>query len=109
MSCYCNSEDRAWDGEDLKFKITLEANGFSMENDNYRLMLKRGSKKLEVEDYEIVKDGEDYFLCLKADRLQQIGIGEVFLVAYADVPDAHFQDGIRTEIDRQKLYSVVRV
>ena len=99
----------AWKGEDLKLKIELKAEGFDIDRDSYKLVLKRGSTTVDIENEEIAKDGEDHFLCLKANRLEQLGVGDVYLVAYAYVPDEHFQDGIRTEIDKQLLTKIVKI
>lgn len=96
-----------WNGEDLKFKFELTAQGFSMSEDTFRLVLKRGEKEVDVLPSEIVvEQGEtatDYYLCLQSSRIEEFGPGEIILVAYADVPDGDFPDAIRTEIAKQRL------
>lgn len=91
-------------GTEVKFAVTLEAEGFSMDDDDFSLMVMRGHnvvKEYAKEDL-VVEDGT-YIMCLDTN---EIGVGNFDIAVRAEVPDGHFGDGLRTEIQRVQLLNV---
>lgn len=89
-------EEKYYIGTDLKFLINIEAEGFSMDSDDYEIELRCNSRSVTVHKEDIVEDGEDHYLCVDST---QFGSGMLQMVVYAYVPDEHFlDDHTRTEI-----------
>lgn len=97
-----------WVGTELKFAIDITANGFSMEDDDFKVVLRRGQKEVEYSKSDLVKDEVDgkYYLCFDTT---EFGSGDIYIIIYAYVPDTDFSDGIRTEIYKQLLCTVKKL
>ena len=104
MNCNCThntNQERAWVGTGLKFAVTITAEGFSMEEDDFTVEFRCGRKKLEFskEDMSI---GEDGAFIANVDT-SLLGAGTLSVVTTAYVPDEDWDGGIRTEIDKQDI------
>ena len=101
----------AWEGEDLKFEIVIESEGFDMDRDDYTLVIRKANKEGEVviEKSNIVSDGNNHYLCVTKEQLSQFGRGDIYIVAYAEVQDSDFKDSMRSEIDKKLLCHIERV
>lgn len=97
-----------WVGTELKFAIDIQAGGFSMENDDFKVVLRRGQTEVTFEKGDLVKDESDgkYYLCFDTSTF---GTGDIYIIIYAYVPDTDFADGIRTEIYKQLLCTVKKL
>jgi hypothetical protein len=96
--------DNYYIGTDLKFAITLTADGFSMDDDNYSIVVVCGDKRVEYNKSDIVTDGSGgHFLCIDTS---QFSPGVVRMIVYADVPDAAFGDGTRREVASMDLCQI---
>jgi len=94
-------------GTELKFRIEIEAGGFSMVNDNFTVTIKRGSKQRVFEKADLARDAEDnFYVCFDS---AEFGGGMIQAVITAYVPDAAFPDGFRTEVYAMDLVNVKRV
>lgn len=83
-------------GGDYKFSIDIKVSGFSMERDDFTIVLINGKKKLTLHKRDLVRSESGvWYICFSSD---DIGAGDVTIVVYAHVPDDDFKDGIRTEI-----------
>lgn len=93
---------------EVKFAIGVTADGFSMDEDDFTLYVMKGRNIVkEVPKSALVVDGDGtYLLCLDTAEL---GVGTFDLAVRADVPDAHFGDGLRTEIERVSLMTVKKL
>ena len=49
-----------WQGADLKFLVEITAEGFDITRDDYRIVLKRGNKEIEVAKSAIVENEGEY-------------------------------------------------
>lgn len=98
-----------WQGGDLKFLVEITAEGFDITRDDYRIVLKRGNKEIEVAKSAIVENEGEYFLCLEKEVIAELGTGDIYVVTYAEVPDSDFSDAFRTEVDKQLLCTINRV
>lgn len=88
--------DNYYIGTDLKFAITLTCDGFSMDDDNYSIVLKCNGRQVEVNKEDIVEDDQqNHYLLVDSS---QFGSGLLRMVVYADVPDDDFPDGTRREV-----------
>ena len=102
-------EDEAFLGTEKKYLITIESSGFSMETDDFEVVLKRGANTLTikkadmiVEPYTVTEGGEEvtkyhYYIVFDTAVL---GPGVVSMTVYAYVPDTDYPDGLRTEVDK---------
>lgn len=87
-------------GTDLKYLLKIESEGFSMDNDDFKVVLRNsfGTKKVEIEKSQMLKSGDDgYIFTFSTD---DVGTSEITMTTIAYVPDADFEDGIRTEVER---------
>lgn len=95
-------------GTEIKFAINIEAEGFSMDDDDFTLQIMKGRnvvKEYQKSDLQI-DDDDTYILCVSTD---DIGVGTFDLAVNAQVPDTHFPDGLRTEIQRVPLMTVKKL
>ncbi len=92
--------DRAFLGTELKFIVEITASGFSMEHDDFNILLKRGNKQRLFEKSDLVYSDGDYYLCCDT---AEFGIGTIQAVITAYVPDLDFPDGLRTEVYKLDL------
>ena len=101
-------------GTDLKIKVELICEGFSMDDDDFDLTLRWNggdvtySKTESSTDEHIVEaqDGSGWYLVIETEKLNMKGL--VTLIATLYVQDTDFPDGIRSEVVKQDLFSVKR-
>ena len=91
-------------GTDLKFLISIEASGFSMDEDHYSVVLRCGGK--EVPGDVVEGDNNEHYLIIDSS---QFGSGTLKMIVYAEVPDEDFPDGARTEVAAIDLCELKRV
>lgn len=90
------ANDRVFVGTELKFKVEIQAAGFSMERDNFTVTIRRRSHELLFKKEDLVTDGEGgYYVCFDT---AEFGPGLINAVVTAYVPDSDFPDGLRTEV-----------
>ena len=88
-------------GAELKYKIEIIAGGFSMEEDNFEVVLKCGSKKRTITKDQMVNDEQgNFYIVVDTNGFKP---GDLFAFTYAYVPDHDCPDGLRTEVDKYKL------
>lgn len=105
-------------GTDLKFLITIEAANFDMETDDFTVDIVRGLNRLHfdksdlvVEEYTETVNNEEvtklhYYVCFDSAEL---GVGVVYAIVTAYVPDDDFDDGLRTEVYKIELCKMLTV
>lgn len=100
--------DRAFLGTELKYKVDITASGFSMVDNDFSIELTgRGGVNRTYTKGDLVQDGlGDYFLCFDSDFF---GPGLITAVISAYVPDPAFPDGLRTEVCKIPLVTVLAV
>ena len=99
-------------GTDLKVKVDLSCEGFSMDDAAFDVVVKCGntsitySKPAVVGNKEFVKIDDDYYMYIPTDDLK----GLVTLVATLKVPDSNYEEGdyIRREVVKQDLCNIKR-
>lgn len=94
-------------GTEIKFAVNVTCEGFDMGTDDFTVMIMRGHnvvKELAKED--LVVSGEAYLLCIDTN---EIGAGAFDVAVNAQVPDQHFADGFRTEIEKVSLMTVKKL
>lgn len=89
-------------GEDAKFNIRIEREGFTMQDDDFRLTLKWGmqEKHLVIQKSQMMEDEAGNWLFTFPTK-EMTGI--VTAVCEYDVPDSDYADGFRTEKEEQPL------
>lgn len=94
-------------GTDLKFLISIEAEGFSMDEDDYTIVLKCNGRQVTVGKDAIVEGSQgEHFLLVDSS---QFGSGLLTMTVYADVPDEDFPDNSRTEVATMELCELRKV
>lgn len=91
-------------GSEVKFSVQAVAEGFSMENDEFSVKIMKGRNAVkEFSKSDLVNEGGTFIMCIDTN---EIGVGSFDAAVFAEVPDAHFADGYRTEIQRVQLLNV---
>ena len=99
--------ENAYIGTELKFIIEITADGFSMVDDNFTVLLKRGGFSKLFEKGDLIQDDEDnFYVCFDS---AEFGKGLITAVVTAYVPDEDFDDGFRTEVQKFDLIKIESV
>ena len=97
--------ETAYIGEELKYKVVITSQGFSMADDDFSAVAVCGSRKVTYRKQDFLLDQEgNYYLAIDTTQFRK---GELCLVTYAYVPDSDFPDGLRTEVDKQRLVTLL--
>ena len=109
--------DTYYKGSELKTQVIIEAQGFDMDADEWELVVKSGSTKINLDKSDCHKgnlgsldssdssDETEVWYCIVNTAL--LNVGTVRLIATAHVPDAMATDGVRNEIAVTNLYKLV--
>ena len=107
------TSDSVYVGTDLKIKVELTCEGFSMVDDDFDVIVKCGNTSIKyttnpvaTSDKSFVPIDDDYYMYIPTTTLK----GLVTLVATLYVPDEDYTegDGIRHEVVKQDLCYVKR-
>jgi hypothetical protein len=99
--------DSYYVGTDLKFLISIEAQGFSMDLDDYKIVLRcKNVQKTVTKNDIVVDDQNNHYLCVDST---QFGPGMLQMVVYAYVPDEDFPDNDRAEVAVLNLCEIKKV
>ena len=91
-------------GSEKKFAVEVIAEGFSMEDNDFSLSIMKGHNVVkEIAKSDLVVEEGTWLLCVDTTEL---GAGTFDLAVTAEVPDSHFPDLMRTEIERVQLLNV---
>lgn len=92
-------------GEELKFAVNITAQGFSMADDDFDIIVSVGKIKQTYNKLDLVVDDQgNYYLLVDTTAFKK---GDMYATIYAYVPDPDFDDGFRTEIDKVKLTTLI--
>lgn len=111
MSCRCNtntttasSEDLEYLGAGRKWAVTLSCEGFSMDDDDWKIIITRGNNILEYTKENSIRDDQGQWY-IAVDTLK-LGAGKALITCVAYVPDHDFEDGVRTEVVERSLVNI---
>lgn len=91
-------------GTELKFQLIIESDGFSMADDDFKVIISNYNKRKEIKKEDMkLDDNENYLFTVDT---AYFGSGEYIATIIAYVPDEDFDDGIRTEVQKQVLCRV---
>jgi len=105
-------------GTELKFLITIEADNFDMATDNFTVDIVRGLNRQHFEKSDLVDEEytetegnvevtkHHYYVCFDTATL---GVGVVYAIVTAYVPDTDFEDELRTEVYKVELGKLMTV
>ena len=87
-------------GTELKFILTIDADGFSMVDDDFKIRLSTndGRKYIEITKEQMAVDEDDNYIFMFDTSC--LGTGIVTMTTFAYVPDEDFDDNLRTEVDK---------
>lgn len=94
-------------GTELKFSLDIKSEGFDMLKDDFKVIVKthNTNRFVEIPKGEMILTQEDKFLFTLDTSV--LGTGDYYIIVIAKVPDEDFDDGFRTEVQKQLLCSVV--
>ena len=90
-----------YQGTELKFTLDIQSEGFSMANDDFKVVIKNTKKSVTIPKAEMILDENDNYLFTVDTGF--MGTGEYWITTIAYVPDDDFDDGLRTEVQKQLL------
>lgn len=82
-------------GTDLKFRLEIEADGFSQADDDYEIRLECGDSSLTIPKSEIVEGADGFYMLVDSSMLES---GLVKMIVLAKVNDDDFEKGYRREV-----------
>ena len=98
-------------GAEIKFKLELEAEGFDMDRDDFKIDVVSGNTKIsgdkwnsQASDTTIPEEARQAVIIFRDPALSDssntttLAVGDMKLVAWAYVPDGNADDLIRTDI-----------
>lgn len=102
--------DGAYVGTKLKYKVEITAEGFSMDENDFEVEVRRGKQSVVITKADMLMhdgdDGMEYYITIDTEAL---GPGTYEVITRAYVPDDDFEDGVRPEIDKQTLIPVASI
>lgn len=109
MACGCcnndSGENYGYAGSRLKWAVNMTCEGFSMDDDDWKIVVTRGNNTVEYTKDNSIKDETEDQWYITVDTLA-LGAGQCYITFVAYVPDSDFPDGIRTEIQEYELVNV---
>ena len=91
-------------GTELKYAITITADGFDMDRDGWTVEIIRGKNSRVFDKEECFQDEQGQWYV--AFGTAEFGAGQYYAAITAFVPDDDFKDGFRTEITVVRLLTV---
>lgn len=83
-------------GTDLKYRLAIEAEGFSMVSDYFNVVITNGVNSIKITKDDCATDGQgNYYIMFNSSDL---GPGVVKAIITAYVPDNDFPDSFREEV-----------
>lgn len=93
-------EDECYLGTEKKYIIKIESAGFDMEEDEFEVIIKRGSNVLTFTKEDLIQDRDEEENWYVTFNTSDLGAGVASMTVIAHVPDNDFPDGIRDEVDK---------
>lgn len=90
-----------YQGTELKFTLDIDIDGFSMDDDDFKVTIKNTKNEITIPKAEMLVTEDNEYL-FTVDTLQ-MGTGDYYVITTAYVPDTDFDDGLRTEVQKQLL------
>lgn len=92
-------EEKVFQGTELKMSLHIEPFGqYTMKDYGFKVEFICGTFKkqsITIEKDKMIPEGDNYLVCFSTAEL---GPGRLKCRITAEIPDAHFEDGFRTEI-----------
>lgn len=100
-------EESFYLGNDYKLLIEMTAPGFSMDDDDWDVSIKIGSRTLaKYAKADCIRDDEgNYYALVRGSDMRP---GNLDIIFHAYVPDDDWDDGIMNEIDKQSLATIIK-
>ena len=88
-------------GDEAKYQVRIEAEGFNMETDDFEIELLWGmlGRKVTIKKSDTIFSVDGYFFVFNTDDM----VGRVTARCTYHIPDIDCPDGLRTEVDEQLL------
>ena len=94
-------------GDEAKYQVRIEAEGFNMETDDFEIELSWGmlGRKVTIKKSDTIFSVDGFFFVFTTDEM----VGRVTARCTYHIPDIDCPDGLRTEVDEQLLCFVSNV
>lgn len=99
-------QNECYKGTELKYLVNIQSPGFSMDDDNFEIVVKRGVVSRVFKKEDLSHRDDSYYLCFDSE---EFGVGDAVAVAKAFVPDEDFADGFRTEVYKVQLVRILDI
>lgn len=92
-------------GEEVKYRITIDKEGFDMYLNNFKVVLYWGNPRLRlsIDKPEMFMDEDGYWYFTFSTEYMD---DDIEVNCIMDIPDDNYPDGIRTEVDKRTLCHV---
>lgn len=99
------STDKIFVGTKLKYLVDISAAGFDITTDPFSITLERGSIRRVFNKSDLMRgENQEYYLCFDTE---DFGPGVVKATIIVKVPDSHFLDGYREEVQKFELVNIL--
>jgi hypothetical protein len=99
-----SASDIGYLGSGQKWAVTLTCEGFSMNEDDWKIIITCGNKVLEFTKENSVQDENgQWYIAVDTSKLSP---GKAIITCVAYVPDEDFENGVRTEILERGLINI---
>ena len=88
-------------GTRLKFVVDIVTEGFSMNTDDFKVVIKTTKTEKVIPKSEMLVTEDEKYL-FTVDTLE-LGTGDYVVSTFAYVPDTDFDDDVRIEVTKQLL------
>lgn len=95
--------NKTYVGTEMKYKVTISATGFNINNDDWNIEVFRGKTSRKFTKEECIHGLDGWYLCFDTT---DFGPGLYYAILTAYVPDSDFPDGYRTEVKKLLLEPV---
>lgn len=99
------NHDRTFLGTKVKYLLEVTSPGFSMQDDDFEIELSRGDVSKTFHKADLINHDDQFLICFNT---ADFGPGVIKAKVTAFVPDADFDDGIRTEVYKFDITPVDR-
>ena len=92
-----------YSGSDMKFLVTITAQNFSMDDNDWSITVCIDNKPIKTYDKAdcIRDDNAKWYVCISREDIKKYGV--LSLVADAAIPDTDFADSVRHDVDKLKV------
>lgn len=97
------AQEHTYLGTELKYLLQIEADNFSMDEDNFEVDIYCGIKSIHFNKSDMDPGEDGWYVTIDT---KDLCIGKIFAKVTAYVPDSDFPDGLRKEVEKIELIPI---